>query len=100
MVPEIAFGQHTRVALDVIGSGIADYGAHLMERNVTTLSVAEKDHTKQVQLALERGIPAIVATFGTHRFPFPSQAFDLIRCSRCGVNWTLDGMPLPFATCS
>ncbi|XP_057795645.1 probable methyltransferase PMT10 isoform X2 [Salvia miltiorrhiza] len=90
MVPEIAFGQRTRVVLDVIGSGIANFGAYLMERNVTTLLIAGKDHAKQVQLALERGIPAMVTTFGTRRLPFPSQAFDLIRCSRCGMNWALD----------
>lgn len=94
MVPEIAFGQRTRVVLDVIGSGIADFGAYLMERNVTTLSVAGKDQAKRVQLALERGVPAMMDSFGTHRFPFPSQAFDLICCSRCGINWTLNGMPL------
>ncbi|XP_047977940.1 probable methyltransferase PMT10 [Salvia hispanica] len=95
MVPEIAFGQRTRVVLDVIGSGIADFGAYLMGRNVTTLSVAGKDQAKRVQLALERGVPAMMAAFGTSRFPFPSQAFDLIRCSRCGINWTLnDGILL------
>lgn len=91
MVPEITFGQRIRVALD-IGSGIANFGAYLMERNVTTLSIASKDfHQKQVQLALERGVPAMVATFGARRLPCPSQAFDLIHCSRCGVNWTLNG---------
>ncbi|KAH6800038.1 S-adenosyl-L-methionine-dependent methyltransferases superfamily protein [Perilla frutescens var. hirtella] len=90
MVPEIAFGQRTRLALDIIGSGIANFGAYLMELNVTTLSVAPKDHESRIQLALERGLPAMVATFGTRRLPFPSQAFDLIHCSRCGMNWTLD----------
>ncbi|KAL1543773.1 putative methyltransferase PMT10 [Salvia divinorum] len=95
MVPEIAFGHRTRVVLDVIGSSIPDFGAYLMERNVTTLSVAGKDQAKHVQLALERGVPAMMTAFGTRRFPFPSQAFDLIRCSRCGINWTLnDGILL------
>lgn len=100
VVPEIAFGQSTRVALDMIGSGFANFGAYLMEQNVTTLTVAPKDHGTKVQLALERGIPAMVAAFGTRHWPFPSQAFDLIQCSRCGMNWTLDGiyMPLSFAT--
>ncbi|KAH6782617.1 S-adenosyl-L-methionine-dependent methyltransferases superfamily protein, partial [Perilla frutescens var. frutescens] len=91
MVPDIAFGQHTRVALD-IGSGLANFGAYLLERNVTTLSIAPKDvHHNQIQLALERGVPAMVATFGSRRLPYPSQAFDLIHCSRCGINWTVDG---------
>ncbi|KAL8485402.1 hypothetical protein ACS0TY_027633 [Phlomoides rotata] len=94
MVPEITFGQRIRVALD-IGSGIANFGAYLMGRNVTTLSIAQNDFGKQIQLALERGVPAMIATFGTRRLPCPSQAFDLIHCSRCGVNWTLnDGILL------
>ncbi|XP_057795646.1 probable methyltransferase PMT10 [Salvia miltiorrhiza] len=91
MVPEIAFGRHTRVALD-ISSGLGNFGAYLLERNVTTLSIAPKDvHRNQIQLALERGVPAMIATFGRRRLPYPSQAFDLIHCSRCGVNWTVDG---------
>lgn len=87
MVPDIAFGQKTRVALD-IGSGIADFGAFLMQRNVTTLSIAPKDvYENQIQFALERGVPAMVAAFATRRLLYPSQAFDLIHCSECGVNW-------------
>ncbi|KAL5128196.1 putative methyltransferase PMT10 [Glycine soja] len=90
MVPEIAFGRNTRVALDV-GCGVASFGAFLMQRNVTTLSVAPKDvHENQIQFALERGVPAMVAVFATHRLLFPSQAFDLIHCSRCRINWTRD----------
>ncbi|XP_050363018.1 probable methyltransferase PMT10 [Argentina anserina] len=90
MVPEIAFGRKTRVALDV-GCGVASFGAFLMQRNVTTLSVAPKDvHENQIQFALERGVPAMVAVFATHRLLYPSQAFDLIHCSRCRINWTRD----------
>ncbi|CAL5384791.1 unnamed protein product [Camellia sinensis] len=55
MVPGIAFGQNTRVALDV-GCGVASFGAYLLSRNVTTLSIAPKDvHENQIQFALERG---------------------------------------------
>ncbi|KAK7385125.1 hypothetical protein VNO78_30836 [Psophocarpus tetragonolobus] len=90
MVPDIAFGHKTRVALDV-GCGVASFGAFSMQRNVTTLSIAPKDvHENQIQFALERGVPAMVAVFGTHRLLFPSQAFDLIHCSRCRINWTRD----------
>ncbi|KAL6217054.1 hypothetical protein ACLB2K_010271 [Fragaria x ananassa] len=90
MIPEIAFGRNTRVALDV-GCGVASFGAFLMQRNVTTLSVAPKDvHENQIQFALERGVPAMVAVFATHRLLYPSQAFDLIHCSRCRINWTRD----------
>ncbi|CAA2967704.1 probable methyltransferase PMT11 [Olea europaea subsp. europaea] len=90
MIPEIAFGHHTRVALDV-GCGVASFGAYLLSRNVTTLSVAPKDvHENQIQFALERGVPAMVAAFATRRLLYPSQAFDLIHCSRCRINWTRD----------
>lgn len=90
MVPDIAFGQHTKVVLDV-GCGVASFGAFLLDRNATTLSIAPKDvHENQIQFALERGVPAMVAVFGTHRLLYPSQAFDLIHCSRCRINWTRD----------
>ncbi|KAL3838441.1 hypothetical protein ACJIZ3_023032 [Penstemon smallii] len=90
MIPEIAFGRHTRVALDV-GCGVASFGAYLLSRNVITLSVAPKDvHENQIQFALERGVPAMVAAFATRRLLYPSQAFDLIHCSRCRINWTRD----------
>ncbi|XP_043698880.1 probable methyltransferase PMT11 isoform X2 [Telopea speciosissima] len=90
MVPDIAFGRHTRVTLDV-GCGVASFGAYLLSRNVITMSIAPKDvHENQIQFSLERGVPAMVAAFATHRLLYPSQAFDLIHCSRCRINWTRD----------
>ncbi|KAK1265065.1 putative methyltransferase PMT11 [Acorus gramineus] len=90
MVPEITFGKHIRVVLDV-GCGVASFGAALLSRNVMTISIAPKDvHENQIQFALERGVPAMVAAFATHRLLYPSQAFDLIHCSRCRINWTRD----------
>lgn len=90
MIPNIAFGQHTRVVLDV-GCGVASFGAYLLSRNVITMSVAPKDvHENQIQFALERGVLAMVAAFATRRLLYPSQAFDLIHCSRCRINWTRD----------
>ncbi|KAM7499301.1 hypothetical protein LguiA_023715 [Lonicera macranthoides] len=90
MVPDIAFGNHTRVVLDV-GCGVASFGAYLLSRNVLTMSIAPKDvHENQIQFALERGVPAMVTAFATRRLLYPSQAFDLVHCSRCRVNWTRD----------
>ncbi|KAB2010955.1 hypothetical protein ES319_D10G280900v1 [Gossypium barbadense] len=90
MVPEITFGQHIRVVLDV-GCGVASFGAYLLSRNVITMSIAPKDvHENQIQFALERGVPAMAAAFATRRLLYPSQAFDLIHCSRCRINWTRD----------
>ncbi|KAF7038584.1 hypothetical protein CFC21_048754 [Triticum aestivum] len=90
MVPDIAFGSRTRVVLDV-GCGVASFGAYLLSRDVLTLSIAPKDvHENQIQFALERGVPAMVAAFATHRLLYPSQAFEIIHCSRCRINWTRD----------
>ncbi|XP_059666308.1 probable methyltransferase PMT11 isoform X1 [Cornus florida] len=90
MLPDIAFGRHTRVVLDV-GCGVASFGAYLLSRQVLTMSIAPKDvHENQIQFALERGVPAMVAAFATKRLLYPSQAFELIHCSRCRINWTRD----------
>ncbi|KAK8456192.1 hypothetical protein SEVIR_4G289500v4 [Setaria viridis] len=87
----IAWGKHTRVVLDV-GCGVASFGGYLFERDVATVSFAPKDeHEAQVQMALERGIPAISAVMGSKRLPFPSKAFDLVHCARCRVPWHADG---------
>uniref|UniRef100_A0ACD5UI78 Uncharacterized protein n=1 Tax=Avena sativa TaxID=4498 RepID=A0ACD5UI78_AVESA len=87
----IAWGKRTRVVLDV-GCGVASFGGYLFERGVVTMSFAPKDeHEAQVQMALERGIPAISAVMGSKRLPFPSMSFDLVHCARCRVPWHADG---------
>ncbi|KAK1410449.1 hypothetical protein QVD17_36986 [Tagetes erecta] len=90
-VPEIEWGKHTRVVLDV-GCGVASFGGYLFDRNVLTMSFAPNDeHESQIQFALERGIPAISAVMGTRRLPFPSNVYDLIHCARCRVPWHKEG---------
>ncbi|MQL94966.1 hypothetical protein Taro_027630 [Colocasia esculenta] len=90
-VRNIAWGKHTRVVLDV-GCGVASFGGYLFEKDVITMSFAPKDeHEAQVQLALERGIPAISAVMGSQRLPFPSKVFDLVHCARCRVPWHAEG---------
>ncbi|GMI67169.1 hypothetical protein like AT5G64030 [Hibiscus trionum] len=90
-VPDIAWGKHSRVLLDV-GCGVASFGGYLFERNVITMSLAPKDeHEAQVQFALERGIPALSAVMGTKRLPYPSGAFDVVHCARCRVPWHIEG---------
>lgn len=91
MVPDVAFGSHATVVLNV-GCGVASSGAYLLSHDILTLSIAPKDvHENQIQFALERGVPAMVAAFATRRLLYPSQAFDIIHCSRCRINWTRDG---------
>jgi hypothetical protein len=59
---------------------------------VITMSVAPKDeHEAQVQLALERGIPALSSVMNT-RLLFPSNVFDMVHCAHCQVHWHGDGM--------
>ncbi|GFQ03778.1 probable methyltransferase pmt27 [Phtheirospermum japonicum] len=90
-VTDIAWGKHSRVVLDV-GCGVASFGGYLFERDVLALSFAPKDeHEAQVQMALERGIPAISAVMGSQRLPFPSRVFDIVHCARCRVPWHADG---------
>jgi ubiquinone/menaquinone biosynthesis C-methylase UbiE len=56
------------------------------------MSFAPKDeHEAQVQLALERGIPAVSSVMGTQRLVFPSNVFDIVHCARCRVRWHGDG---------
>ncbi|CAH9101788.1 unnamed protein product [Cuscuta europaea] len=92
MVPEISFGKKTRIVLD-IDCGVGSFGAYLAKRNVVTLSISpRKDaNANQIQFALERGVSAMIAGLETRRLMFPSQAFELIHCSRCRVNWTDNG---------
>ncbi|XP_019182494.1 PREDICTED: probable methyltransferase PMT27 [Ipomoea nil] len=90
-VPNIAWGKHTRVVLDV-GCGVASFGGYLFDRDVLAMSFAPKDeHEAQIQFALERGIPAISAVMGTQRLPFPSGVFDVVHCARCRVPWQIQG---------
>lgn len=89
--PNVAWGTRTRVVLDV-GCGVASFGGYLFDKGVLTMSVAPKDeHEAQIQLALERGIPAILGVIGTQRLVFPSNVYDVVHCARCRVHWHGDG---------
>ncbi|KAE9602770.1 putative S-adenosyl-L-methionine-dependent methyltransferase [Lupinus albus] len=90
-VPDIAWGNRSRVVLDV-GCGVASFGGFLFDRDTLTMSLAPKDeHEAQVQFALERGIPALSAVMGTQRLPFPAGVFDVVHCARCRVPWHIEG---------
>ncbi|CAA2992927.1 probable methyltransferase PMT13 [Olea europaea subsp. europaea] len=77
-----------RTALDM-GCGVASFGGYMLAEDILTLSFAPRDsHKSQIQFALERGIPALVAMLGTRRLPFPGFSFDLVHCSRCLIPFT------------
>lgn len=72
---------------------VASWGAYLMSRNIITLSIAPRDtHEAQVQFALERGVPALIAVLASKRLPFPSRSFDMSHCSRCLIPWAEHGI--------
>ncbi|XP_024517494.1 probable methyltransferase PMT7 [Selaginella moellendorffii] len=75
-----------------VGCGVASFAAYLFNLDIQTMSFAPLDsHENQIQFALERGIPALVAALGTKRLPYPSRSFDAVHCSRCRVDWHEDG---------
>ncbi|XP_057975689.1 probable methyltransferase PMT28 [Malania oleifera] len=91
MVPDIEWGKNIRVVLD-IGCTDASFGASLLDKEVLALSLGLKnDLVDLAQVALERGLAAVVSFFGTRRLPFPSGVFDVIHCGDCSVPWHSTG---------
>ncbi|KAL8131130.1 putative pectin methyltransferase QUA2 [Apium graveolens] len=76
-----------RTILD-IGCGYGSFGAHLFSKELLTMCLAEFEVSgSQVQLTLERGLPAMLGSLTSKQFPYPSLSFDMIHCARCGVDW-------------
>lgn len=92
MVPDIEWGKNIRIVLD-IGCKDSSFGASLLEKDVLTLTLGLKDDLVDLaQIALERGLPAVVSPFATRRLPFPSGVFDVIHCGECGISWQINGL--------
>ncbi|KAG5410281.1 hypothetical protein IGI04_006600 [Brassica rapa subsp. trilocularis] len=76
-----------RTILD-IGCGYGSFGAHLLSKQLLTMCIANYEASgSQVQLTLERGLPAMIASFVSTQLPYPSLSFDMLHCSTCGVDW-------------
>eukprot|EP00262_Sarcandra_glabra_P010793 TRINITY_DN2624_c0_g1_i5.p1 TRINITY_DN2624_c0_g1~~TRINITY_DN2624_c0_g1_i5.p1 ORF type:complete len:435 (-),score=42.11 TRINITY_DN2624_c0_g1_i5:73-1377(-) len=76
-----------RTVLD-IGCGYGSFGAHLFSKLLLTMCIANYEVSgSQVQLTLERGLPAMVGSFTSKQLPYPSLSFDMLHCARCGVDW-------------
>ncbi|KAF7829951.1 putative pectin methyltransferase QUA2 [Senna tora] len=76
-----------RTILD-IGCGYGSFGAHLYHSQLLTMCIANYEPSgSQVQLTLERGLPAMIGSFTTKQLPFPSLSFDMLHCARCGIDW-------------
>ncbi|XP_059631339.1 probable pectin methyltransferase QUA2 [Cornus florida] len=76
-----------RTILD-IGCGFGSFGAHLFSKQLLTMCIANYEATgSQVQLTLERGLPAMIGSFTSKQLPYPSLSFDMLHCARCGIDW-------------
>lgn len=75
-----------------IGCGYTSYGAHLASLKVMSICIGEyEESSSQVQLALERGLPAMIGNFSTRQLPYPSLSFDMIHCSQCASRRNMIG---------
>ncbi|KAH0919180.1 hypothetical protein HID58_026840 [Brassica napus] len=64
------------------------FGAHLLSKQLLTMCIANYEASgSQVQLTLERGLPAMIASFVSKQLPYPSLSFDMLHCSTCGIDW-------------
>lgn len=80
-----------RMVLD-IGCGFGSFGAHLFSLNLMTVCIAAYEmFGSPVQLALERGLPAMISSFMSRQLPYPSLSFDMIHCAQCGIIWDKKG---------
>uniref|UniRef100_A0A0D9ZYG6 Methyltransferase n=1 Tax=Oryza glumipatula TaxID=40148 RepID=A0A0D9ZYG6_9ORYZ len=71
-----------------VGCGVASFSAYLLPLDIHTMSFAPKDgHENQIQFALERGIGAMISVLATKQLPYPENAFEMVHCSRCRVDW-------------
>ncbi|KAM7253285.1 hypothetical protein ACFE04_025903 [Oxalis oulophora] len=76
-----------RTILD-IGCGYGSFGAHLFSKQLLTMCIANYEASgSQVQLTLERGLPAMIGSFTSKQLPYPSLSFDMLHCARCGIEW-------------
>ncbi|KAL6008143.1 hypothetical protein ACLOJK_033649 [Asimina triloba] len=75
-----------------IGCGFGSFGAHLFSLNLMTICIAAYEiFGSQVQIALERGLPAMIGNFISRQLPYPSLSFDMVHCAQCGIIWDQNG---------
>ncbi|OAY78129.1 probable pectin methyltransferase QUA2 [Ananas comosus] len=76
-----------RTILD-IGCGFGSLGAHLFSKQLLTMCIANYEASgSQVQLTMERGIPALIGSFASKQLPYPYLSFDMVHCAGCGIEW-------------
>ncbi|KAH9605626.1 hypothetical protein KSS87_002678, partial [Heliosperma pusillum] len=77
-----------------IDCGFGTFGAHLFSKQLLTMCIAPYELSgSQVQLTLERGLPAMISSFTIKQLPFPSLSYDMVHCARCAIDWDIkDGL--------
>ncbi|KAE9607342.1 putative sarcosine/dimethylglycine N-methyltransferase [Lupinus albus] len=76
-----------RTILD-INCGFGSFGAHLLSLKIMMVCIAAYEATgSQVQLSLERGLPAMIGNFIARQLPYPSLSYDMVHCAQCGIIW-------------
>ncbi|KAK9107291.1 hypothetical protein Syun_023302 [Stephania yunnanensis] len=76
-----------RTVLD-INCGFGSFGAHLFSLKLMTVCIAAYEvFGSQVQMALERGLPAMIGNFFSRQLPYPSLSYDMVHCAQCDINW-------------
>ncbi|OIV94221.1 hypothetical protein TanjilG_09376 [Lupinus angustifolius] len=76
-----------RTILD-INCGFGSFGAHLLSLKIMMICIAAYEATgSQVQLSLERGLPAMIGNFIARQLPYPSLSYDMVHCAQCGIIW-------------
>uniref|UniRef100_A0ACD5ZLM9 Uncharacterized protein n=1 Tax=Avena sativa TaxID=4498 RepID=A0ACD5ZLM9_AVESA len=76
-----------RTVLD-IECGFGTLGSHLFKRDLLTMCIANYEASgSQVQITLERGIPALIGSFASKQLPYPYLSFDMVHCAKCNVDW-------------
>lgn len=76
-----------RTILD-INCGFGSFAAHLASLKIMTVCIAPYEATgSQVQLALERGLPAVIGNFVARQLSYPSLSYDMVHCAQCGIIW-------------
>lgn len=94
MAPDIDWGKNIRLMLD-IGCTDASFGVSLFEKDVLTMTLQLNDDLVDLgQVALERGVLAVISALATKRLPFPSGVFDAVHCGSCSVHWHSNGWHL------
>ncbi|KOM31738.1 hypothetical protein LR48_Vigan01g129300 [Vigna angularis] len=76
-----------------INCGFGSFGAHLLSLKIMVVCIAAYEATgSQVQLSLERGLPAMIGNFISRQLPYPSLSYDMVHCAQCGIVWDEKGV--------